>query len=49
MSEIDVEKLKKVILEARAKDNTVEVDIDKNGDIVFYELERTLLWELPNE
>ena len=49
MSEIDVEKLKKVILEARAKDNTVEVDIDENGDIVFYELERTLLWELPNE
>ena len=41
--------LKKVILEARAKDNTVEVDIDKNSDIVFYELERTLLWELPNE
>lgn len=49
MGLIDCAELKKIILEARAKGNTIEVDIDENGDIVFYENERTLLMELPNE
>ena len=49
MSIIDCNELKKIIEEAKEKGNTVEVDIDENGDIVFYENERTLLMELPNE
>lgn len=49
MSIIDCNELKKIIEEAKKKGNTVEVDIDENGDIVFYKNERTLLMELPNE
>lgn len=43
------EQLFEIVKSAKERDNTVEVDIDTNGDLVFYEVERTLIGEYNSE
>ena len=39
------EQLFEIVSGAKERGNTVEVDIDEKGDLVFYEIERTVIAE----
>lgn len=45
MKEFDKQQLFEIVKSAKERGNTIEIDLDDNGDMVFYEIEKTLIAE----